>query len=180
MGGVASSGMMRSTAEVILHGADGMMCSNLDPMMRNPSGNGHSRPPRLNLIDPQPTVDAGLLTALSNDGSWYTPSSSSEVPGSHHGSPISDPVLMPAQDKTAGSGLPMSYNQMVFDMNTFSTPDAGTRHFPSKSTQYYGAALGHHAGHARGGWAWDMFVLRGDLSHVVFCFQARILNHFHV
>jgi hypothetical protein len=148
MGGVAGDGIMRTGSDGIMHGgADGMaMRSNSDPMMRNPSGNGHSRPPRLNLIDPQPIVDAGPLTSLSNDGSWHTPSSSSELHGSHHGSPISDPALMPAQDKTAGSGLAMSYyDQIAFDMNTFNAPDAGAGHFPTESTQYFGAGLGHHA-----------------------------------
>ncbi|KAG9124802.1 hypothetical protein FRC07_010200 [Ceratobasidium sp. 392] len=150
MNGVAGDGIMRPGPDM-RSGTDGLaMRSNSDPMMRNTSsGNNQSRPPRLTLMDSQTNVDAGPLTALSNDGSWHTPSSSSELPGSHHGSPSSDPVLMPPQDKVgSGSGLPMSYyDQMAFDINTF-TPDAGAAHFSNESTQFFGSGLGHHSGHA--------------------------------
>ncbi|KAG9098658.1 hypothetical protein FS749_003326 [Ceratobasidium sp. UAMH 11750] len=150
IGGMNSEGIMRPGPDM-RSGTDGLaMRSNSDPMMRTTSGNNQSRPPRLTLMETQANVDAGPLTALSNDGSWHTPSSSSELPGSHHGSPISDPALMPPQDKPAGSGsgLAMSYyDQMAFDINTF-TPDAGAAHFSNESTQFFASGLGHHSGHA--------------------------------
>ncbi|CEL55161.1 hypothetical protein RSOLAG1IB_01169 [Rhizoctonia solani AG-1 IB] len=67
---------------------DGMMRTNSDPtsgMMRNGEANGA-------------TVDPGPLTAVS-DGSWHTPSSTSDLAHSHHNSPSSGPAtIMP--DKT--------------------------------------------------------------------------------
>lgn len=154
--GGLGDGMMRGSDNMLRNngaGGDGMMRSNSDGMMRN---NGHSRPPRLNLIDPQPTVDAGPLTALSSDGSWHTPSTSGEVPashhGSHHGSPISDPALLipSAQDKaSSGSGLagmPYYDPTMFSDMNAF-PPDTNTGHF-SSDPQFFSAGMSAHHGHS--------------------------------
>ncbi|KAF8604613.1 hypothetical protein BDV93DRAFT_507541 [Ceratobasidium sp. AG-I] len=123
-------------------------------MMRSGSGgvgsgmNGHTRPPRLNLMDPQPPVDAGPLTALS-DGSWHTPTSSSEMPNSHQGSPSSEPpLLMPTQDKTNGSATALGgmqyYDHMPFDMGTFGT-DGGAGHFPGEPAPFFSSGMGHHA-----------------------------------
>lgn len=113
--------------------------------MRGPDAtNGHSRPPRLNLMDPQPTVDAGPLTALS-DGSWHTPSSASDLAGSHsnQGSPISDPaLLMPAQDKVGGNSLGY-YDSMPFDINSFSS-DTAAGHFAGEHTQFFASGMGPH------------------------------------
>jgi len=104
-------------------------------------------------MEPQPHVDAGPLTALS-DGSWHTPSSSSEMPNSHQGSPSSDPpLLMPVQDK-AGSAAALGAMQyydhmnehMPFDMGTFGT-DGGATHFSSEPAQFFSSGLGHHTGH---------------------------------
>lgn len=120
------------------------------------SGNsGHGRPPRLNLMEPQPPVDAGPLTALS-DGSWHTPSSSSEMPNSHQGSPSSDPpLLLAGQDKAsngpAGTLGAMQYYDphMTFDMGTFGA-DGGASHFTGEPAPFFSSGLGHHAhaGHA--------------------------------
>ncbi|KAG8746510.1 hypothetical protein FRC10_004644 [Ceratobasidium sp. 414] len=148
IGGMNGEGIMR-TGQDMRGATDGMAIrSNSDPMRNMSSGNGQSRPPRLTLVDSQANVDAGPLTALSSDGSWHTPSSSGELPGSHHGSPISDPTLMPPPDKPAGPGLAMSYyDQMAFDINTFA-PDAGAAHFSNEPTQFFSSGLGHHPGHA--------------------------------
>ncbi|KAG8768721.1 hypothetical protein FRC12_005401 [Ceratobasidium sp. 428] len=153
IGGMNGDGIMRAGPDM-RGGTDGLaMRSNSDPMMRTTSGgNTQSRPQRLTLMEPQPDVDAGPLTALSNDGSWHTPSSSSELPGSHHGSPSSDPVLMPARDEAGGSGTGVAmsyYDQMAaFDMHTFA-PEAGTTaHFTSEPAQFFSGGLGHHSAHA--------------------------------
>ncbi|QRW03794.1 Fungal Zn(2)-Cys(6) binuclear cluster domain [Ceratobasidium sp. AG-Ba] len=148
MNGVATEGVLRTSSDGMMRaGADGLaMRSNSDPMMRTTSNNSH-RPPRLTLVD-SAQVDAAPLTGLS-DGSWHTPSSSSELPNSHHGSPSSDPVLMPATDKGAGSGngLMTYYDTMGFDMNTF-TPDTGASHYTSEPAPFFSASMGHHGGHA--------------------------------
>ncbi|CAE6461158.1 unnamed protein product [Rhizoctonia solani] len=112
-------------------------------------GNGNSRPmhrpPTLTLVEGT-TVDAGPLTSVS-EGSWHTPSSTSDLAHSHHNSPSTgpatiipdkiqppEPTLMPNYYETAHSGMPF--------MEPFA--DTTGAHFTPDS-QFYGHGMPTHA-----------------------------------
>ncbi|CUA75867.1 Protein Ycf2 (chloroplast) [Lotus japonicus] [Rhizoctonia solani] len=134
---------------------DSLLRTNSDPtgtLLRNGGdANGNSaralhRPAALTLVEGA-TVDAGPLTSVS-EGSWHTPSSTSDLAHSHHNSPSAGAAtIMP--EKIAPiepTGLMPNYYQPPHSGNMFMEPFAdttGADHFTTDS-QFYGHGMATH------------------------------------
>ncbi|CAE6412034.1 unnamed protein product [Rhizoctonia solani] len=134
---------------------DSLLRTNSDPtaaLLRNGGdANGNSaralhRPAALTLVEGA-TVDAGPLTSVS-EGSWHTPSSTSDLAHSHHNSPSAGAAAI-MSEKIApieATGLMPNYYQPSHSGNMFMEPFAdttGADHFTTDS-QFYGHGMATH------------------------------------
>ncbi|CAE7208969.1 unnamed protein product [Rhizoctonia solani] len=129
--------------------ADTLLRPNPDPttMMRNGDNTNTARPlhrpPTLTLVEGT-TVDAGPLTSVS-EGSWHTPSSTSDL-HSHHNSPSAGAAtIMPEKIAPIESGLMPNYYQPPHAGGMFMEPfpDTTADQFANDS-QFYAHGMSTH------------------------------------